>query len=92
MGNSESSYYDGGPPSDDQLAESETLGYRVLGVQPHSPASCAGLVSFLDFLVGCEGNLLLSNDEEVPDVDFVQVLKDNVGKALELCTLYCCLV
>eukprot|EP00571_Detonula_confervacea_P017486 CAMPEP_0172303486 /NCGR_PEP_ID=MMETSP1058-20130122/5014_1 /TAXON_ID=83371 /ORGANISM="Detonula confervacea, Strain CCMP 353" /LENGTH=51 /DNA_ID=CAMNT_0013014313 /DNA_START=136 /DNA_END=288 /DNA_ORIENTATION=- len=30
----------------------ETLGYRVLGVQPNSPASAAGLVSFLDFLVG----------------------------------------
>jgi hypothetical protein len=68
----------------------ETLGYRVLGVQPNSPASAAGLVSFLDFLVGCNGEMLLASGEgleegdEYDDVDFPALLKDNVGKDLEL--------
>jgi hypothetical protein len=68
----------------------ETLGYRVLGVQPNSPASAAGLVSFLDFLVGCNGEMLLASGEgleegdEYDDVDFPALLKDNVGKELEL--------
>ncbi len=72
----------------------ETLGYRVLGVQPNSPASAAGLVSFLDFLVGCNGEMLLGSGEgleegeEYDDVDFPGVLRDNVGKELELCELY----
>jgi hypothetical protein len=45
----------------------------------------------LDFLIGCEGDLLLSNDDDVGDVDFVQLLKNSIGKELELCTylLYC---
>jgi len=38
----------------------ETLGYRVLGVQPNSPASTAGLVSFFDFLVGANGLMLFN--------------------------------
>ncbi|KAL3805774.1 hypothetical protein ACHAW5_000024 [Stephanodiscus triporus] len=68
----------------------ETLGYRVLGVQPNSPASVAGLVSFLDFLVGCNGEMLLASGEgleegdEYDDVDFPALLKDNVGRELEL--------
>jgi hypothetical protein len=86
MGNSDSNLAHG-HLSEEHLAESETLGYRVLGVQPNSPASSAGLVSFLDFLVGCEEQMLLSNDDDVPDVDFVQLLKDSVGKELELCKL-----
>jgi hypothetical protein len=69
----------------------ETLGYRVLGVQPNSPASVAGLVSFLDFLVGCNGEMLLASGEgleegdEYDDVDFPALLKENVGRELELC-------
>lgn len=68
----------------------ETLGYRVLGVQPNSPASAAGLVSFLDFLVGCNGEMLLGSGEgleegeEYDDLDFPVFLKENVGKELEL--------
>lgn len=81
MGNTDSTNYEGAAPSDDQLAESETLGYRVLGVQPNSPSSSAGLVSFFDFLVGCDGHMLLTEER---DIDFVQVLKDSVGKELEL--------
>lgn len=30
-------------------------GYRVLGVQPNSPASKVGLVSFFDFVVAADG-------------------------------------
>ncbi len=68
----------------------ETLGYRVLGVQPNSPASVAGLVSFLDFLVGCNGQMLLGSGEglqegeEYDDIDFPELLKENTGKELEL--------
>jgi hypothetical protein len=60
-------------------------------VQPNSPASAAGLVSFLDFLVGCNGEVLLASGEgleegdEYDDVDFPALLKDHVGKELELC-------
>lgn len=35
--------------------ESESVGYRVLGVQPRSPATGAGLVSFFDFVVAVDG-------------------------------------
>jgi hypothetical protein len=69
----------------------ETLGYRVLGVQPDSPASAAGLVSFLDFLVGVNGKLLLGSGEgleegdEYDDVDLPALLRENIGKELELC-------
>lgn len=60
----------------------DTLGYRVLGVQPSSPASEAGLVSFLDFVVGADGQMLLGSGaqlqagEEYDDVDFPALLKD----------------
>ena len=72
----------------------ETLGYRVLGVQPNSPASSAGLVSFLDFLVGCNGEMLMGSGEgleegdEYDDIDFPKLLKDSVGKELELRKLF----
>ena len=78
---------------EDEFAEFdgiETLGYRVLGVQPNSPASAAGLVSFLDFLVGCNGVMLMGSGEgleegdEYDDVDFPQLLRENEGKELEL--------
>lgn len=83
---------------DDYLVEQEnpfdgieTLGYRVLGVQPNSPAAVAGLVSFLDFLVGVNGDMLLGSGEdlepgeEYDDVDLPQLLTDNIGKELEFC-------
>jgi hypothetical protein len=69
----------------------ETLGYRVLGVQPNSPASAAGLVSFFDFLVGANGKMLLGSGEglvegdEYDDVDLPALLKENIGKQIELC-------
>lgn len=67
MGNSESQ---GGGNDDDNDPRStqfdgvETLGYRILGVQPNSPASRAGLVSFFDFLVGVNGQLMFGCKEE----------------------------
>ena len=75
-----------------------TLGYRVLGVQPNSPASEAGLVSFFDFFVGANGRMLfhscidsnddpdsMDDDEDAGiDVDFVGLLQENVGKPVEL--------
>jgi hypothetical protein len=67
----------------------DTLGYRVLGVQPHSPAAAAGLVSFLDFLVGVENQMLLGSGEdlqpgeEYDDVDLPALLDASKGKELE---------
>ena len=81
MGNEQSHEYDG----------CTTLGYRVLGVQPNSPASRSGLVSFFDFLVGVNGQLLFDNGEHsdgngefFEDLDFVSILKDNVDGEIEL--------
>ena len=75
----------------DQFDGVETLGYRVLGVQPNSPASRAGLVSFFDFLVGANGKMLMGSGEELEDgeeyddIDFPGLLKENKGKSVELC-------
>jgi hypothetical protein len=69
----------------------DTLGYRVLGVQPNSPAAAAGLVSFLDFLVGAENQMLLGSGEELEpgqeydDVDLPALLEENKGKPTEFC-------
>lgn len=82
MGNSESS-------DNHKFDGCETLGYRILGVQPDSPASRAGLVSFFDFLVGVNGQLLFgiddgSGSEYFEDVDFPALLKNSVDKEIEL--------
>lgn len=88
MGNSSS--YDPGH-EDDPFDGADTLGYRVLGVQPNSPASKAGLVSFLDFLVGAKGKMLLGSGEELEegeeydDVDLPALLKEHVKQEIEFC-------
>ena len=69
----------------------DTLGYRVLGVQPNSPASAAGLVSFLDFLVGADNQMLLGSGEglepgdEYDDVDLPALLNERKGQEMEFC-------
>jgi hypothetical protein len=69
----------------------DTLGYRVLGVQPNSPASAAGLVSFLDFLVGANQKMLLGSGEdlqegqEYDDVDLPALLEEQKDKPVEFC-------
>jgi len=89
MGNSATSAVNG----DDDFAEFdgiETLGYRVLGVQPNSPSSKAGLVSFFDFIVGADGEMLLGSGEdlkegdEYADIDFPMLLRANKGKPVQL--------
>lgn len=61
-------------------------------MQPSSPASKAGLVSFFDFIVGANGMMLLGSGEgleegdEYDDVDFPALLQENKGKVVELCT------
>lgn len=87
MGNSSSN---GEVDEFDKFDGIDTLGYRVLGVQPDSPASQAGLVSFFDFLVGVNGKMLLGSGDgleegdEYDDVDLPALLRDNLGKELEL--------
>lgn len=72
----------------------DTIGYRVLGVQPNSPASKAGLVSFLDFLVGAQGQMLLGSGEglkpgeEYNDVDLPALLNEYKEKPIEFCKSY----
>jgi len=89
MGNSESAPPDAGTSIDD-FDGVETLGYRVLGVQPNSPASAAGLVSFFDFLIGADGQMLLGSGEELEDgeeyddIDFPALLERFKGKPLQL--------
>ncbi len=55
--------------SDDKTDEdSITLGYRILGVQPNSPASEANLVSVFDFIVGARGVPLKAQDNTIVDM------------------------
>lgn len=90
MGNSSSSGHEEEDPLD-PFDGIDTLGYRVLGVQPNSPAAAAGLVSFLDFLVGCDEKMLLGSGEdlepgqEYDDIDLPALLEENKGKELEFC-------
>ena len=60
MGNSNSSDYPMDP--------SQLVGYRVLGVQPLSPASNVGFVSFFDFIVAANGIPLRSLDTTFIDL------------------------
>lgn len=58
----------GSKASDDP---SEEVGYRVLGVLPESPAAKGGLVSFFDFIIGCNGTPF--QQLEMSFVDLIQV-------------------
>jgi hypothetical protein len=76
----------------------DTLGYRVLGVQPNSPAAAAGLVSFMDFLVGAQEKMLLGSGEELQpgeeydDVDLPMFLNEHKGQEIEFCKYCSCRV
>jgi hypothetical protein len=89
MGNSSSSK--NGSDDIDKFDGIDTLGYRVLGVQPNSPASAAGLVSFLDFLAGADQKMLLGSGadleegDEYDDVDLPALLQEHLDRPLELC-------
>jgi hypothetical protein len=76
---------------DDPFDGIETLGYRVLGVQPNSPAAQAGLVSFFDFLIGVNNKMLLGSGadlqpgQEYEDVDLPAFLHDHLNVECEFC-------
>ena len=64
--------------------DSEVVGYRVLGVQPNSPASKIGLVSFFDFIIAANGVPLKTLDST-----FIDLIKASEDKPLPL-TVYNC--
>mmetsp|Transcript_34917 Transcript_34917/g.33213 ORF Transcript_34917/g.33213 Transcript_34917/m.33213 type:complete len:321 (-) Transcript_34917:63-1025(-) len=69
----------GNGPSQDEV---EKVGYRVLGVQPNSPAAQGGLVSFFDFIVAAQGVNLRTLDGT-----FIDIIKGSEDKPLPL-TVY----
>jgi hypothetical protein len=73
MGNSNS--------SEEELGK---VGYRVLGVQPNSPASQIGLVSFFDFIVAANGVPLTALDNT-----FIELIKASEDKPLPLKVYNC---
>jgi hypothetical protein len=50
----------------------QKVGYRVLGVQAHSPAARCGLVSFFDFIVEANGIPLRALDSTF--IDLIKVI------------------
>ena len=62
----------------------DQVGYRVLGVQPDSPAEKVGLVSFFDFIVAANGVPFTEHDDT-----FVTLIKESEDKPLPL-TIYNC--
>ena len=64
--------------------ESEKVGYRVLGVQPNSPAASGGLVSFFDFIVAANGIPLTTLDST-----FIDLIKSHEDKPLPLQVYNC---
>jgi len=71
----------GNSPSVD---ETEKVGYRVLGVQPNSPGSKCGFVSFFDFIVAANGIPLRNLD-----TTFVDLIKVHFQLAdRPVCILY----
>lgn len=73
---------------DEELTHWHAIGACVLF--SFSAASEAGLVSFFDFIVGANEQMLLGSGEgleegeEYDDVDFPALLKENIGQTVEL--------
>lgn len=61
----------GNGPSQDEMAR---VGYRVLGVQPNSPSSRVGLVSYFDFIVEANGVPLRTLDSTF--IELIKAFKD----------------
>ena len=59
--------------------DSTKVGYRVLGVQPNSPASKIGLVSFFDFIIEANNIPLRTLDST-----FIDIIKAFENKPLLL--------
>jgi hypothetical protein len=64
--------------------EIDKVGYRVLGVQPGSPAANGGLVSFFDFIVVANGIPLKTLDST-----FIDLIKNSEDKPLPLQVYNC---
>ena len=62
--------------------EAGACGYRVLGVQPNSPAAKADLVSFFDFVVAANNVPLRTLDST-----FIEMIKGSNDRPLPL-TIY----
>ena len=71
----------GGNQSKDADA-ADCVGYRVLGVQPDSPASKGGLVSFFDFILAANGHRL-----NTLDAAFINIINEFEDRDLTL-TVY----
>ncbi|KAG5175861.1 GRASP55/65 PDZ-like domain-containing protein [Tribonema minus] len=71
-----------GNTASDEGDESTCVGYRVLGVQPNSPASAVGLVSFFDFIVAANGIPLQQLDSTL-----MEMIKASENKPLPI-TVY----
>jgi len=64
--------------------DTDKVGYRVLGVQPGSPAAQGGLVSFFDFIVAANGVPLKTLDST-----FIDLIKNSEDKPLPLQVYNC---
>ena len=62
----------GNSTSQEELSK---VGYRVLGVQPNSPAEKGGLVSFFDFIVEANGIPLKTLDGTFVSLIQVETIK-----------------
>jgi C-terminal processing protease CtpA/Prc len=65
-------------------ADLETVGFRILGVQPNSPAEKVGLVSFFDFIVAVDGTPLRNLE-----VSFIEIIKQSEDQPLPLKVYNC---
>lgn len=82
MGNSQSDQHEEVDSAVSQISLSPAVGYRILGVQSHSPASYTDLVAHFDFIVAAN-NIPL----QTLDTTFIEIIKASEDKPLTL-TIY----